>query len=120
PESEALKKRMAEGDPSAIVSEVALAAQDPRCVHALELFIEIYAAEAANLALKFLSFGGVCICGGLAPKVLPFLHRDRFMRSFLDKGRLGEILKQIPVRVSLNEDTALLGAAHLAASMIAS
>jgi glucokinase len=120
PEPEGLKKRIAAGDPSAVVSEVALAGQDPRCIHALELFIEIYAAEAANLALKFLAFGGVYIGGGIAPKILPFLQRDSFMRSFLDKGRLGEILKQMPVRVSLNQDTALLGAAHLAASMIAS
>jgi glucokinase len=117
PEPEWLKQRMAAGDASAVLSEVALAGQDQRCVHTVELFTEIYAAEAANLALKFLAFGGLYIGGGIAPKILPFLQRGGFMRSFLSKGRLNEVLERMPVRVSLNEETALLGAAHLAASM---
>lgn len=120
PEPEWLKTRMATGDASAVLSEVALAGQDPRCVQALELFTDIYGAEAANLALKFLAFGGVYIGGGIAPKVLPFLQRGGFMRSFLNKGRLTATLERMPVRISLNEETAMLGAAHLAASMIAS
>ena len=120
PEPEWLKTRMATGDASAVLSEVALAGQDPRCVQALELFTDIYGAEAANLALKFLAFGGVYIGGGIAPKILPFLQRGGFMRSFLNKGRLTATLERMPVRISLNEETAMLGAAHLAASMIAS
>jgi glucokinase len=116
PEPEWLQRRMAAGDPSAVVGEVALAGQDPRCIHALELFTDIYGAEAANLALKFLAFGGLYIGGGIAPKILPFMQQ-RFMRSFLNKGRLSAVLEKMPVRISLNEETALLGAAHLAASM---
>jgi glucokinase len=116
PEPEWLQRRMAAGDPSAVVGEVALARQDPRCIHALELFTDIYGAEAANLALKFLAFGGLYIGGGIAPKILPFMQQ-RFMRSFLNKGRLSAVLERMPVRISLNEETALLGAAHLAASM---
>jgi glucokinase len=120
PEPEWLKQRMTAGDASAVISEIALAGQDPRCVHALELFTDIYGAEAANLALKFLAFGGLYIGGGIAPKILPFLQRGGFMQSFLNKGRLNAFLERMPVRISLNEETALLGAAHLAASMIAS
>jgi glucokinase len=120
PEPEWLKQRIAAGDASAVLSEVALAGQDPRCVHALELFTDIYGAEAANLALKFLAFGGLYIGGGIAPKILPFLQRGGFMRAFLNKGRLNAVLERMPVRISLNEETALLGAAHLAASMMAS
>jgi glucokinase len=120
PEPKWLKSRMAASDASAVLSEVALAGQDRRCVQALELFTDIYGAEAANLALKFLAFGGVYIGGGIAPKILPFLQRGGFMRSFLNKGRLSAILQRMPVRISVNEETALLGAAHLAASMIVS
>jgi glucokinase len=119
PEPEWLQQRMAAGDASAVIGEVALAGRDLRCVHSLELFTAIYGAEAANLALKFLPFGGLYIGGGIAPKILPFLQRGSFMRSFLDKGRLNEILERMPVRISLNEEAALLGAAHLAASMMA-
>jgi glucokinase len=117
PEPDWLKQRMAAGDESAIIGEVALAGQDSRCVHALELLTAIYGAEAANLALKFLAFGGVYLGGGIAPKILPFLQRGPFLGSFFNKGRLNEILERMPVRISLNEETALLGAAHLAASM---
>ena len=120
PEPEWLKQRMAAGDASAVVGAVALAGQDSRCVHALELFTAIYGAEAANLALKFLAFGGLYIGGGIAPKILSFLQRGTFMRSFFNKGRLNEMLERMPIRISLNEETALLGAAHLAASMIKS
>jgi len=119
PEPEWLRQRMAAGDPSVVVGETALAGEDPRCRHALELFTDIYGAEAANLALKFLAFGGLYIGGGIAPKILPFMQQ-RFMRSFLNKGRLNTVLEKMPVRISLNEETALLGAAHLAASMMES
>jgi glucokinase len=110
---------MREHDASAIISETALAGQDERCLHALELFAEIYGAEAANLALKFLAYGGLYVGGGIAPKILPILQRGGFMRAFLNKGRLNLILERIPVRVCLNEEAALIGAAHLGESMLA-
>ena len=78
----------------------------------------IYGAEAANLALKYLALGGVYVCGGIAPKILPALQTGGFIRAFLDKGRLRATLEQIPVRVCLNEDAALIGAAHVAAAML--
>jgi glucokinase len=119
-EPEWLRHDMAGGDAAAVISKAAISGKDPRCAHALELFTAIYGAEAANLALKFLAFGGLYIGGGIAPKILPFMQQGGFMRSFLNKGRLNEILERVPVRISLNEETALLGAAHLAASMIRS
>jgi glucokinase len=36
------------------------------------------------------------------------------MRSFRDKGRLHTLLEKIPVKVVLNDKTALLGAGHVA------
>ena len=101
-------------DLSARISEGALVHQDPLCVQTLRLFVEIYGAEAGNMALKSLSLGGVYIGGGIAPKILPFLRERAFMESFLEKGRFKELLKKVPVRVCLNPQTALLGAAHFA------
>ena len=37
------------------------------------------------------------------------------MRAFTDKGRYGQLLSAIPVRVILNEQAALQGAAYYAA-----
>jgi glucokinase len=59
--------------------------------------------------------GGLYLGGGIAPKILPFLQNGAFIKAFFAKGRLNEALERMPVRVSLNEDAALLGAAHLAA-----
>ncbi|HJU28540.1 MAG TPA: glucokinase [Candidatus Binataceae bacterium] len=118
PEPQWLVERMLREDASAVISETALEGRDSRCVSALETFVAIYGAEAANLALKFLAVGGLYIGGGIAPKILPFIRLGGFMRAFLDKGRLRSTLERIPVRVSLNPDAALLGAAHMAASML--
>lgn len=106
------------GDPAAVISEMALADRNPRCVRALELFVAIYGAEASNLALKYLSMGGIYLCGGIAPKIKPFLQRPAFLDGFLAKGRLRPTLERIPVRVSLNSSTALLGAAAYAANTL--
>ena len=117
-EPEWLTERMRTEDASAVISEAALSGKDPTCTRALEMFVEIYGAEAANLALKFLAMGGVYLGGGIAPKILPMLEQDRFMRAFLNKGRLKSTLERIPVRVSLNPAAALVGAAHIARTML--
>jgi len=106
---------IAEGnDPSEMVSKCALNERDPLCLEALRLFAEIYGAEAGNLALKSMSLGGVYIGGGIAPKILSVLTDKHFMNAFLGKGRFEELLRGMQVRISLNPETALLGAAHFA------
>lgn len=101
-------------DKSALISKGALELNDPLCRKTLELFTEIYGAEASNLALKTLSLGGVYIGGGIAPKILPIMSGGHFMRGFLSKGRFNNLLEKMPVKISLNAETALLGAAHFA------
>ena len=109
-----LAEEMKTGDPSAVISRRGLDGSSPLCKQAIEVFVEIYGAAAGNLALKFLATGGVFIGGGIAPKILPELQDPRFMNAFCDKGRLRVLLEQIPVRVVLNDKTALLGAGHVA------
>jgi glucokinase len=90
-------------------------AGDPLCKRALQTFCSIYGAEAGNLALKTLASGGVYVAGGIAPKILPELTDGRFRDAFLDKGRMRPLLEAMPVRVVLDEEAGLLGAALLAA-----
>lgn len=118
PEPDWLTARFAKEDASAVVSEAALERRDAECVHALEMFVDIYGAEAGNLALKVLALGGVYLSGGIAPKILPALTDGRFIRAFLDKGRLDEMLSKIEVRVALNEGVGLIGAAYCAISLL--
>jgi glucokinase len=118
PEPAWLSDEIAKGDHAAAVSDAALAGRDAVCVRALTMFCDIYGSEAANLALKVLALGGVYLGGGIAPKILPMLAGGAFVKGFLAKGRLNEILKRIEVRVSLNPAAGLLGAAHYAAAML--
>ncbi|QSZ41931.1 glucokinase [Sulfurimonas aquatica] len=101
-------------DKSAMISECALEDNDPLCVETLLLFSEIYGAEAGNLALKSMSLGGVYIGGGIAPKILPILKHESFLNAFVSKGRFEEMLRSMAIKISLNQETALLGAAHFA------
>ena len=78
---------------------------------ALDLMIDIYGAQAGNLALTVMATGGVYVGGGIAPKILPRLRNGRFIRAFTAKGRFTRMVERIPVRVILNDLTALLGAA---------
>lgn len=118
PEPAWLTERLAREDPAAVIGEVGIAGGDRRCERALELFVAIYGAEAANLALKFMALGGVFLGGGIAPKILPSLKDGGFIRAFNDKGRLGELLRRIEVRVILNQATALIGAARTAMELL--
>jgi glucokinase len=110
-----LAGRIAEEDPGAVISEVALAGEAEICVQALDLFAAVYGAEAGNLALRAKALGGIYVGGGIAPKILKKLRDGAFMRSFLDKGRYSEFVSTIPVKVVLNEQAALQGAAYYGA-----
>src|SRR5262249_4959095 len=109
-----LREEMQTRDPSACVSEYGLSGKSQLCALALDDFVDIYGAEAGNFGLKTMALGGVYVGGGIAPKILPKLQQSRFMQAFKNKGRLGALLEQMPVRVILNDKTALLGAAHVA------
>jgi glucokinase len=103
--------RTASGEKARVISELALSAKNMVCGKALDLFASIYGAEAGNVALKGMTTGGVYLGGGIAPKILEWLQKETFMKAFADKGRFSIFLSQIPVKVILNEKTALLGAA---------
>ena len=102
-------------DPPAVISRLALENKSELCVKTLDMFVSFYGAEAGNLALKTMAVGGVYVGGGIAPRIISKLKDPTFMKSFTAKGRMSELLEAIPVRVILNDRTALLGAARCAA-----
>jgi glucokinase len=114
PEPGWLSDQIAAGDPPAVITQEALAGRSETCGRGLDLFVSIYGAEAGNLALKFMATGGVYIGGGIAPKIVGKLKDGAFLESFRDKGRMRPILESVPLRVILNDKTALLGAANVA------
>ncbi|HLX72166.1 MAG TPA: glucokinase [Verrucomicrobiae bacterium] len=103
-------------EPPRVITRAALDKKSDLCVQALDLFVTYYGMEAANLALKVLATGGVYIGGGIAPKIVEKLQDGSFMRAFLGENRLKELLQAMPVRVIMNDKTALIGAARYAAT----
>jgi glucokinase len=113
-EPASLAQRMAEEDPNAVITELAMAAKSEICEKTLDMFVSAYGAEAGNLALKVLSAGGMYVGGGIAPRILEKLKDGTFMKAFVDKGRVSQLLVHMPVRVILESKTALIGAAAYA------
>jgi glucokinase len=113
-EPSSLAERMAAEDPNAVITELALGAKSEICEKALDMFVSAYGAEAGNLALKLLSVGGVYVGGGIAPRILEKLKDGRFIKAFTDKGRMSQLLINMPVRIILESRAALLGAAAYA------
>jgi glucokinase len=98
-------------DPAARVSQAGLSGRCQHCVEALRMFASAYGAEAGNLALRGVASAGLYVGGGIAPKILPMLRSGLFMDAFLAKAPMSELIASIPVKVILNADAGLLGAA---------
>lgn len=107
---QATEQQMIQCDPAAVIGEAGVEGSDALSAASLALFCRIYGAEAGNLALKCLPYGGVYLAGGIAAKILPFLTQGDFMRGFLAKGRYRSILQRLPVKVCTNTEVALMGA----------
>ena len=106
-------------DPAACISNAALSQRSALCERALDMFIELFGAEAGNMALKVMARGGVWLGGGIVVKIRERIKAtDSFMKGFAEKGRLSDILRDMPVRVILNDKAALLGAARYALDSI--
>jgi glucokinase len=97
---------------SEAISTAALGGRCAGCSEVLDAFVEAFGAEAGNLALRTIATGGLFVGGGIAPKILPALESGRFMDAFLAKAPFQKILEAIPVKVILNSEAGLLGAAN--------
>jgi glucokinase len=104
-------------DLPAEVSKSALEGSCDCCVEALDLFVSVYGAVAGNFALAAVTRGGVFIGGGIAPRILPALENGTFIEAFNAKEPMRPLMEAMPVKVILNPDAGLLGAAVYAARL---
>ncbi|ACM01051.1 glucokinase [Cereibacter sphaeroides] len=82
---------------------------------AAELFARLLGAEAGNLALIHLPFGGLYLCGGVARAFAAHLGPMGFAENFRDKGRFSAFMDDFPVCIVEDDYAALTGcAAYLA------
>lgn len=105
---------MAASDPAAAIAEAALNGNDPMAMEALSLFVNIYAGQAADLALAVLPFGGVYLAGGIAPKILSRLRQPDVLQAFTHRPPMQGLLSSMPLHVILDEHAGLIGALEYA------
>lgn len=104
-------------DPAAKISE--MAGEDKDCENALRLCMTYYAHECHNLAYKAKATGGIYIAGNIANANLRFLEDPEFLKAFLEpkEGHIMQgLIRKMPIRLIMNKDINLFGAASAAFS----
>ncbi len=96
------------------IIEMALAGKDERAARTLDIFTGCFASEAANLALKGMTLGGVYLGGLISKQIMTAIDKKQFMERFVKPGKMAALLEKIPVSLIIDDKTALLGAAALA------
>ena len=80
----------------------------------IELFVEILADTASDLALLTLPSGGIYLLGGISVNLAPFMKgSDLFMKFFVDKDH-SFMLKTFPVYLVKNDNIGMIGATEAA------
>ena len=104
-------------DAAAAISRAAQQEEDSLAKRTMDIFIRAYGAEAGNLALKLLPYGGLYVAGGIAAKNIPLITSGIFLEAFTHKGRMSKLLQEIPVHIVLNARVGLIGAARCAGEL---
>lgn len=117
PEDETIEKMKTE-DRAVVISEQALNRKDKVCEKALEIFVSALGSHSGNLVINLLATGGVYLGGGIPHKILTKLQDGLFTKSFVNKGRLKDVVEATPVFVINNNNAALHGAARIAESLV--
>lgn len=89
------------------------AINDPgsKSARCMELFAQAIYAEAGNLVLQYLAWGGVILAGGIPPKLGNLFLTPEHIGYIERKNEYIERLRAVPVAMCQEPDAPLLGAA---------
>lgn len=104
-------KKAAHDERASIISKAAQKHLSELCMTTLTTFVSILGAEAGNMTLKTLAYGGVYLGGGIPQKIVDKLQDGSFMAAFANKGRFSSTMLKIPVYVIMKDEPGLFGAA---------
>ena len=96
------------------ITGAALEKSDRIAEEALSIFVTCLGRTAGDLALVFMSRGGVYLTGGIAQKIVPALQTGEFRAAFEDKAPHKELMRDMPVYVITHPLAALAGLAAYA------
>lgn len=114
-EKEFVRVEMNEQDPSAVISKTAMKDLCPLCVETMKHFVRYLARECSNLVLKMKATGGLFIGGGIPTKILPLIQVPEFIEHYLNGDRMEHLLEQVPIRIIMEQEAPMYGAALYAA-----
>ena len=117
PEPPELNKRLREEDPGRVITGAGKAGEYELCVKTLDIFASILGAQAGNMALTLMATGGIYLGGGIPAGIYKKLAEGNTVNSYLNKGRLSNLVENIPLYVILDDHAALSGAAHMALNL---
>jgi len=98
-------------DAPALISQLALEDKAAICEQTLAIFVAIYGSQTGDCALNYMSTGGIFIGGSIAAKIVPKMKDPIFLRAFLAKGRMEPLLREMSVKIVINDDSGIMGAA---------
>lgn len=99
------------------VLQAALAGTDEAAVRTLDQFVIWLARVASDAAMALQAKGGVYLAGGMVPSILGTLQSGRFREVFEQRGKIGYVIRPIPVYAVVGEFPALRGCAAAIAAM---
>lgn len=96
------------------ITAAALSGGDAVAAEALDVFVTCLGRLAGDMALVFMSRGGVFLTGGIVQKIVPALKDGRFRAAFEDKAPHSALMRAMPVHVVTHPLAALAGLAAYA------
>ncbi len=96
---------------AAQITELALSDNKSLAYRTLKLFCLWLGQVTGDLALSIGARGGVFLGGGILLRVTDFLVGSEFINGFVNKGKVQRYLEDIPVKLIIEGNSALLGAA---------
>lgn len=93
-----------------------VASDEPAARQSVARFCRILGAFAGNVALSTLCFGGLTLCGGIAPRL--DLSANGFLDAFASKGKMASLMADFPIVLVTDPHVALRGAAALAGRLL--
>lgn len=94
------------------ISARALAEECDTSLLTMETFCALLGSICGDFVLAHGAYGGLYLCGGILPQMVPLLSNSTFQSRFAAKGEMQEYLQAVPIHVIISGRAGLLGAAH--------
>jgi glucokinase len=94
------------------ITAAAASCSDTQAVEAVEIFCASLGSFVGNLAMVFMSTGGVYLAGGFLSSMFALLEHSAFEERFLHGRSVRAFLSQVPVWVTEHGRQGVLGAAR--------